>query len=51
MESGCKQLGLARLAIAGARWSDPSARLLAKTCAAFLSHQITLPSCAALQVA
>ncbi len=51
MESGCKQLGLARLTIAGARWSTPGARLLAKTRAAFLSHEITLPTFPALQVA
>lgn len=51
MESGCKQLGLARLTIAGARWSDPGARLLGKARAAFLSRQITLPSLCALQVA
>ena len=51
MESGCKQLGLARLTIAGARWSDPGARLLGIARAAFLSHQITLPSLGALQVA
>lgn len=51
MESGCKQLGLARLTIAGARWSDPGARLLGKARAAFLSRQITLPSFPALQAA
>jgi hypothetical protein len=51
MESGCKQLGLARLTIAGARWSDPGARLLGKTRAAFLSRDITLPSLGALHVA
>jgi len=51
MESGCKQLGLARLTIAGARWSDPGAPLLGKTRAAFLSRQITLPSLGALHVA
>src|SRR5437016_2153150 len=51
MESGCKQLGLARLTIAGARWSDPGARLLGKSRAAFLSHEISLPSLGALQVA
>lgn len=51
MESGCKQLGLARLTIAGARWSDPGARLLGKSRAAFLSRQITLPSLAALHIA
>lgn len=51
MESGCKQLGLARLTIAGARWSDPGARLLGKTRAAFLSREITLPALGMLQVA
>ncbi len=51
LESGCKQLGLARLSIAGARWSDPGARLLGKSRAAFLSRQITLPALGALQVA
>jgi hypothetical protein len=51
MESGCKQLGLARLTIAGARWSDPGARLLGKSRAAFLSRQITLPSLGTLQLA
>src|SRR5260370_42074038 len=51
MENGCKQPGLARLTIAGARWSDPGARLLRKARAAFLTHQIILPSLGALQVA
>jgi len=51
MESGCKQLGLARLTIAGARWSDPGARLLGKSRAAFLSREIILPSLGALLVA
>jgi hypothetical protein len=51
MESGCKQLGLARLSIAGARWSEPGARLLGKTRAAFLSREITLPPLGGLQVA
>lgn len=37
MESGCKQLGLARLKIAGARWSRAGARLVAKARAAYLS--------------
>ena len=44
MESGCKQLGLARLTIAGAR-------LLGKARATFLTRQITLPALPALQVA
>lgn len=51
MESGCKQLGLARLTIAGARWSDPGAPLLGKARAAFLSHEVNLPSWGPLQVA
>jgi len=51
MESGCKQLGLARLTIAGACWSHPGARLLGKTRAAFLSRELTLPSLGSLQVA
>lgn len=51
MQSGCKQLGLARLTIAGARWSDPGARLLGKARAAFLSHEIRLPSLGAPQAA
>lgn len=37
MESGCKQLGSARLKIAGARWSPDGARRLAKARAAYLS--------------
>jgi hypothetical protein len=37
MESGCKQLGLARLKIAGARWSSDGATLVAKARAAYLS--------------
>jgi hypothetical protein len=37
MESGCKQLGLARLKIAGARWSPDGATLVAKARAAYLS--------------
>jgi Uncharacterised protein family (UPF0236) len=39
MESGCKQLGLARLKIAGARWSSDGATLVAKARAAYLSDQ------------
>jgi len=39
MESGCKQIGLERLKIAGARWSPPGARKVAKARAAFLSGQ------------
>lgn len=37
MESGCKQLGLARLKIAGARWSPDGAIHVAKARAAYLS--------------
>lgn len=37
MESGCKQIGLERLKIAGARWSHHGARSLAKARAAYLS--------------
>jgi hypothetical protein len=39
MESGCKQLGLERLKIAGARWSEEGARKVAKARAAYLSGQ------------
>jgi hypothetical protein len=54
MESGCKQIGLERLKIAGARWSEAGARLIAKARAAYLSGQwdmvtsapITLPQIA-----
>jgi len=42
MESGCKQLGLQRLKIAGAQWSLAGARKLAKARAAFLSHELNL---------
>jgi Uncharacterised protein family (UPF0236) len=42
MESGCKQIALERLKIAGAQWSPDGARKLAKTRAAFLSHQVNL---------
>jgi hypothetical protein len=37
MESACKQLGLARLKIAGARWHSNGATLVAKARAAYLS--------------
>lgn len=37
MESGCKQLGLARLKIAGARWHSNGATLVAKARATYLS--------------
>jgi Uncharacterised protein family (UPF0236) len=42
MESGCKQVGLQRLKIAGAQWSLDGARKLAKARAAFLSHEVNL---------
>jgi hypothetical protein len=42
MESGCKQLGLERLKIAGAQWSVAGARKLAKARAAFLSREVNL---------
>ena len=51
MESGCKQLGDGRLKLSGARWSPHGARLVVKARAAFLSHEISLPPLAALQVA
>ncbi len=37
MESGCKQFGVGRLKIAGARWSTDGARLVAKARATYLS--------------
>ena len=39
MESGCKQLGLGRLKIAGAQWHGTGASLVAKARAAYLSGQ------------
>jgi len=39
MESGCKQIGLERLKIAGARWTPNGARKVAKARAAYLSGQ------------
>jgi hypothetical protein len=39
MESGCKQLGIGRLKIAGAQWSEAGVRLVAKARAAYLSGQ------------
>jgi len=42
MESGCKQIALERLKIAGAQWSVEGARKLAKARAAFLSHEVFL---------
>ena len=42
MESGCKQIALERLKIAGAQWSVEGARKLAKARAAFLSHEVNL---------
>jgi hypothetical protein len=51
MESACKQIGLLRLKLAGARWSKDGARKLAKARAAFLSDKanfapFTLPQVA-----
>ena len=40
MESACKQIGLQRLKLAGARWSKDGARKLAKARAAFLSDKV-----------
>ena len=42
MESGCKQIALERLKIAGTQWSVEGARKLAKARAAFLSHEVHL---------
>jgi hypothetical protein len=39
MESGCKQLGVGRLKIAGAQWNDTGASFVAKARAAYLSGQ------------
>jgi len=51
MESACKQIGLQRLKLAGARWSKAGARKLAKARAAFLCDKgnflpFTLPQVA-----
>ena len=54
MESGCKQIGLERLKIAGARWSEAGARTVAKARAAYLSGHwdaVTAPAAALAQVA
>lgn len=54
MESGCKQLGLARLKIAGARWSSNGATLVAKARATYLSghwDELNSPSDTLPQVA
>jgi hypothetical protein len=51
MESGCKQVGLERLKIAGAQWSVEGARKLAKARAAFLSHEVNLSFSVLPQVA
>jgi len=51
MESGCKQIALERLKIAGAQWSVDGACKLAKARAAFLSHEINLSFPALPQVA
>lgn len=42
LESGCKQIALERLKIAGAQWSIQGARKLAKARAAFLSQEVNL---------
>ena len=42
MESGCKQIALERLKIAGAQWSQDGAPKLAKARAAFLAHEVNL---------
>lgn len=39
MESGCKQLGVGRLRIAGAQWSTEGVRLVVKARAAYLSGE------------
>jgi hypothetical protein len=54
MESGCKQLGLGRLKIAGAQWLSNGAQLLAKARTAYLSadwNEITLLSGPVPQIA
>ncbi len=51
MESGCKQIALERLKIAGAQWSVDGARKLAKARAAFLSHEVNLSFVALPQAA
>jgi hypothetical protein len=51
MESGCKQIALERLKIAGAQWSVEGARKLAKARAAFLSHEVNLSLVGLPQVA
>lgn len=54
MESGCKQIGLERLKIAGAQWSQTGARKVAKARAAYLSGQwdhISAPHATLPQVA
>ncbi len=54
MESGCKQIGLERLRIAGARWSEDGVRKVAKARAAYLTDQwseINLQSTTLQQVA
>jgi hypothetical protein len=40
MESACKQIGLLRLKLPGARWSKDGARKLAKARAAFLCDKV-----------
>lgn len=51
MESTCKQLGLQRLKLSGARWSKDGARKLAKARAAFLCDKVNFAPFALPQVA
>lgn len=51
MESTCKQIGLQRLKLSGARWSEDGARKLAKARAAFLCDKINFAPFALPQVA
>jgi len=51
MESACKQIGLLRLKLPGARWSKVGARKLAKARAAFLSDKANFAPFSLLQVA
>ena len=51
MESTCKQIGLQRLKLSGARWSKDGARKLAKARAAFLCDKVNFAPFALPQVA
>jgi hypothetical protein len=54
MESGCKQISLERLKIAGAWWSEGGARKVAKARAAYWSGQwdeVTAPAAVLAKVA